>query len=201
MAIGETLQIGDEVLIMIPDENWNCGYKPVTKQKGTKAKIVGFGETYYSRTQSFGKEPGVYVCHSALSVKVGRKPVFVISDSYVELKDKKEDARRVKKYREAGGWGSRSTRLRDLPVMKFWEGDIVKYVGPGSSPWDGVESYRTVRIEYNYLGQMRNDGKTPMPEYSIEPNAEGRGGTTSVNESDLELVARGNVWKYYNGVK
>jgi hypothetical protein len=39
-----------------------------------------------------------------------------------------------------------------------------------------------------------------MPEYTIEP-ARGNGGTTWVNESDMTLIRRGNVWKHFNGEK
>ena len=71
----------------------------------------------------------------------------------------------------------------------------------GISIFEGISTYRIVRIEYEWLGRMRNDGKTPMPEYGIVPAEKGLGGTTSVNESELELVSRGNVWKYFNGEK
>lgn len=199
MAIGEVLKIGDVVVINIPDDNWSWGFKPVKKQKGTLAKVLGFGEICYSRIQNFGRKPGVYVNHAWLNVKVGRGEPFPISSSFVDLKDKDQYVRRVKKFRKNGGLDNANVWLRDLPEMKFWEGDIVKVVN-GRHPWEGIEFFKISQIEYGYLGQMRNDGVTPMPEYSLEPEGKG-GGRVSINESQLELVARGNVWKHFNGVK
>jgi hypothetical protein len=56
---------------------------------------------------------------------------------------------------------------------------------------------RIFNIEYHRLNDKRDDG-SPMPIYNVEA-PEGRSGYTWTNTEDLELVERGNVWKWFNG--
>jgi hypothetical protein len=198
MVLGEILKVGDTVVINIPDENWEWGFRPVSKQSGTEADVVGFGEIPYTRVQNFGHEPGIYVNHSWVDVKVPGKKQFCISSCHIDLKDKAEEKQREKAYHKAGGYKNSHVRLRDLPETKFWEGDVVKLADDMRDVWPGVETFRIFSINYGDFGQMRNDGVTPMPEYNIEPNVKGRGGYVAVNESQLTLVERGNVWKHYH---
>lgn len=197
MVIGEILKVGDTVVVNIPKENWDWGYRPVDKQFGTKGKVLGFSEIHYSRVCNYGHGPGVYVNYCWVTVQVEGKKPFSISDCHIDLEDKNLEKSRTVAWREAGG-PSQKTRLRDLPEMKLWEHDLVKFVGP-RSPWPDVELFKIVNIHYEYIGQKRTDGVTPMPEYDISPL--NGGGHTAVNESDLLLVSRGNVWKYYHGEK
>ena len=190
--IGETLRVGDTVVVNIPDENWDWGYRPVKKQRGTKIKVVGFGEIAYSRIQNFGRGPGVYTNHSWVQLK-GIEGF--VSTCFIKLANKKEEAKRLKEFRK-----NRPVEkpLRPLPEMKFWEGDVVEVAWwDGHNPW-GEEDVVVVSINYDYLDQKRNDG-SPMPEYNVSPSE--MGGYVAVNESQMKLVRRGNVWKYYNGEK
>lgn len=197
--LGEILKVGDTVVVNIPDENWKWGCNPVGKQNGVKAKVVGFGEIHNTRIQSFGMEPGVYVNHSWVDIEAqGKREPIHISSCFVDLEDKEEEKRRLRKYRDAGGYLASKVRLRDLPETKLWEGDEVRWVGEQSCPW-GERRIQVASINYDYFGQMCDDGVTPMPQYNISPI--GGGGYVAVRETDLELVQRGNVWKHYHGEK
>jgi len=193
-VIGEVLKSGDVVIINIPDENWRWGYRPVEKQRGTTATVEGFGEITYSRVQNYGKEPGVYINHAW--VKVSGVEKGSVSSCFLELADGEEYERRLAHFREHRD--EYDVRLRGLPEMELWEGDIVEM--PKGNPWPGSPRLKVSSINYNYLGQMRQDGVTPMPEYTVEPEG-GKAGTVAVNASELKLIERGNVWKHFNGEK
>jgi len=194
--LGELAKVGDSVIINIPDENWNNGYHPVEKQKGTKAVVMGFDEIAHSRIQSFGKEPGVYTNHAWLKLDI----VDSISNCFVELEDQEEYKRRYASWNYLE-FNKKQKPLRPLPELKFWEGDIVlcPLVTKNGNKFWNLNEIMVVSINYSYLNWTRNDG-SPMPEYDI--GVVGHDGcTTAVNETDLTLVRRGNVWKYFNGEK
>lgn len=189
--IGETLKIGDTVIINIPDENWKWGYHPVKKQKGTEAKITGFGEIAYSRIQSFGKEPGIYTNHCWIQLEGIEGSV---SSCFIELKDQEEYKKRCKNKRDD------KKSIRPLPETKFWEDDIVTFTSSAHYiPWKNEKEVKIASINYDYMDQKRNDG-SPMPEYNVTP-INYNGGQIAVNENDLVLIRRGNVWKYFHNEK
>jgi hypothetical protein len=193
--VGKIIQVGDKVAVNIPDENWDGGYRPVEHQWGTVATVKGFGEIHYTRIENYGREPGVYVNHSWVELEGidGQ-----ISSCFLEpLVDEDEYKRRVEAFRKDPDAPTK-VRLRDLPEMALWEGDIVEM--PEGNPWNDEPRLKVARINYEYLGWMRTDGVTPMPEYTVEPEG-GNAGTVAVNASELKLVERGNVWKYFNGKK
>lgn len=191
--IGDVLVVGDTVVVNIPDSNWAWGYHPVENQNGTKAVVTGFGEIDYSRIQNFGKEPGIYnnYCWISLEGIDG-----LVSCCFVELEDKDEYERRVKRY-HAGEY--KKEPIKPLPEMEFWEEDVVSVNWDSESPWVGQSEFKIRSINYHYLEQKRNDGG-PMPEYNVEP-AYVNGGHVAVNGSRVTLISRGNVWKHHNGEK
>jgi len=194
--IGEAMKVGDKVIINIPQENWDWGYRPVKKQKGTSAKITGFGEIAYSRIQSYGLKPGYYVNHCWCTLD---KIEGSIGTFCLEPMNRRKYEAAIKIWCEKS-FIEKHVFLRELPEMKFWEHDMV------TVKWNhkpGSETVKIAWIEYNYLNQKRDDG-SPMPEYSVHlPDQDGgfNAGTCSVNESQLTLISRGNVWKYFNGEK
>lgn len=191
--IGDVLGVGDVVVLDIPDENWSWGYHPVKKQKGTELEVTGFDEIAYSRIQNYGKEPGIYDNYSWVCLKGVEGSV---SSCFLELKDGAEYKRRVKDFHNGK---YEKGPIRPLPEMKFWEGDIVSINWSGRNPWKDETRFRVVRIDYEYLGRKRDDG-SPMPEYTVECER-GNSGMTAVNESDMSIISRGNVWKHFNGEK
>ena len=164
------------------------------KQYGTKAKVVGFGEMPYTRIQSFGRKPGIYINYAWVNLDGIEGS---ISSCFLELANKAEYKRRIKT------WNSEKFRAKEkmilsLPDLKFWEGDIVSVQWADGSPFPWQDNEIQIsHIEYDYIGQKRLDG-SPMPEYSVcvvgHP-----GCTCSVNESKITLVRRGNIWKHYHG--
>lgn len=191
--IGKILNIGDEVIINIPDENWEWGYHPVPEQKGTRAKVTGFSEIEYTRVQNYGMEPGIYVNHSWVYLE-GIKDA--ISACFLEFPDEEGYQRRMEHWRANQ---DQYVRLRDLPETELWEQDIVEPIS-SRMPWEGVTRLRVTSINYNYIGKFCNDSVTPMPIYNVEPVG-GGAGYIAVRGSELKLVERGNIWKHYNGEK
>jgi hypothetical protein len=194
MALGQLLQVGDTVIINIPDDNWSWGYHPVERQSGIEAKITGFGEIHYHRHQTYGKEPGVYTNHSWVTLDIlGEK---TISSSFIDLKDKMEYDSRCAS-RNIREFDTNQKPIRPLPETKFWEGDIVKLNRSVGYPEYLHNECYVRQVNYQDLKCKRIDG-SPMPEYDIAVVG-GCGAYVGVNESSLELVRRGNIWKYYNG--
>ena len=190
----ELMKVGEMVIVNIPDENWEWGYRPVKQQKGTKAKITGFDEIAYSYVQNYGREPGIYTNYSWVyleGIKGSVSSCFLEPDDVAEYKKRLKDFHAGKCHDEKP--------LRPLPKMKFWEGDIVSIDWHGKPCWENDKEFSVIARRYENLEAKRNDG-SPMPEYTIGP-ARGNGGTTWVNESDMTLIRRGNVWKHFNGEK
>ena len=215
--ISDLLEVGDNVIVTIPEDNRSWGYNPVPD--GSVGKVTGFGEISYSHTQSFGQEPGVYEnkCWVDISFKDGS--THNISNCFLEMKDKKEYDKRLKVFRkrqeEEGYYFGDKNKLRDLPETPFWEGDFVHAKQRGqlivvtdANVFDSsgnvakehvdIDTFVVCRIDYNWLGRFCNDGVTPYPAYSISSSMSG-GWSTSCREDEMTLVARGNVWKYYHG--
>jgi hypothetical protein len=71
-------------------------------------------------------------------------------------------------------------KLRDLPEFPFWEGDIVRV------PSRSDEDLKIVRI--NYLGGWDSTYRVGIPD----------GWDFGCADHQIELVERGNVWKYYH---
>ena len=196
MVLGELLKVGDVVVINIPNENWEWGYHPVDKQNGIEAKVTGFDEIEYSRIQNYGREPGIYVNYAWVKLDVLGNDS--ISSCFLDLKDKAEYDLRYASWHHSEFDKSRKP-IRPLPEMKFWEGDVVSVDWHGRDPSFGSVPYYVSAINYRYLGEKRQNGN-PMPEYNVTPVGES-GCHVSLNESDLTLVERGNMWKHYNGEK
>ncbi len=194
MTLSELLQIGDEVIFKVDDERraWTNTYKDVPN--GTKGVVCGFYDAviYEPRVPVLVNPPGVYHQQGAVSIWLpdGR---IVPGDWSVEMVDKNEEKRRDAAMRDKNGvLRTKHVRLGDLPPTKFWEGDGVRVHFPDNE-YSGQEM--TIgRIDYSFMYKCRNDG-SPWPFYEISLE---RGGTTSAEESWIELVKRGNIWKYYH---
>ena len=194
MILSELLRIGDEVIFKVDDERraWTDTYKDVPN--GTKGVVCGFYDTviYIPRVPVLLDKPGVYHQKGAVSIWLpdGR---IVPGDWSVEMVDKDEERRRSDAIREKSGLiRTTQVRLGDLPPTKFWEGDRVHVHFPDNE-YSGQEM-TIARIDYSFMHKRRDNG-SPWPFYDIKL---AQGGTTSAEESWIELVKRGNVWKYYH---
>jgi len=170
------IQIGDKATINIGEESRSWGYNP--GPDGMEVEIIGWGEIPYGRLGSFGRVPGIYENHSWPIVRFPDGKETSISSCH--LKSNKSF------------YGAENKRLRDLPETEFYEWDEVKVVGPRGYFDDNV----VTGIDYGWMTQKRNDG-SPMPHYRVSPNRSG-GSYCSYGDSDLELVSRGPIWKYFH---
>lgn len=193
MTLTKLLQIGDEVVFKVDPERraWTDTYKDVPD--GTKGIVCGFYDAviYESRVPVLVHQPGVYHRKGAVSVWL-RDGRIVPGDWSIEMVDKDQEKRRDAALRGADGvLRTEQVRLGDLPETKFWEQDKVHV----RFPHDGSEHEMIIgRIDYYHMHKRRDDG-SPWPFYDVRYM---EGGQTSAEESWIELVERGNVWKYHN---
>lgn len=174
------LEVGDRVKIYIPQDSrgWGYNYCP----DGTPATIEGFAEIAWGRENNLGIPPGIYANHFWVNLLLddGRRHTefsqrLVPVDSAVYLRSPRNI--------------DEQEFLRPLPDLPFWEGDTVTTKISLSCPGP----YMVQSINYRYLGQQRLDG-SPMPLYNIS-NRLDVGWHTALEETDLELVARGKYWQ------
>lgn len=195
--IDDVLQVGDEVVITIPQENRDWGYNPCPD--GSKAIVLGFSEIAYGRINNFGYKPGFYVNRAWTRVRLEDGHEYSELSMRLELIDQAKYERRLdvwRKRRESGEL-KRAEFLHDLPDTPFWEGDRVrilrtKLTPPDESPWEAV----ITSIDYRDLGSTTLVG-TPYPAYKISDKL-GAGWHTSASGADMDLVERGNVWKFFH---
>lgn len=194
MPLSELLQIGDRVVFEVGSERrrWMDVYKDVPD--GIMGVVCGFHDAviYKPRAPVFVLQPGVYHYRGAVSVLLpdGR---IVPGDSSVKMVDKEEEGRRDVAMRdERGILQTEYFRLCDLPETKFWERDRVRVRFP--YPCGGRERKMTIgQIDYGYIHHCCNDG-SPYPFYGVDQV----GTSTNAEESWIELIERGNVWKFYH---
>ncbi|RJQ35153.1 hypothetical protein C4568_01540 [Candidatus Parcubacteria bacterium] len=193
MTLSELLEIGDEVVFKVDPERryWTDTYKDVPD--GTKGIVCGFYDAviYEPRAPVLVHQPGVYHRKGAVSVWLSDGRI-VPGDWSIEMTNKDEEKRRDAAMRDEHGiFRSKQVRLGDLPATKFWEHDKVRV----RFPHDGSEHEMTIgRIDYHHMHQRRDDG-SPWPFYGVNYSA---GVSTSAEEAWIELIERGNVWKYHN---
>lgn len=177
MTLTELLKIGDEVVFRVNPEtrSWTDTYDTVPD--GTIGTVCGFGDAiiYEPRVPVCAQhQPGVYRRRGAVSVWLADGRI-VPGDWCITMVDQAEQQRRNTALRDADGrLREKRVRLGDLPETKFWEQDKVQV----RFPYDG-----------------RADG-SPWPFYDIRYT---KGGLTSVEESWMELVERGNVVWWESG--
>lgn len=194
MTLSALLQIGDEVVFNVNSEcrAWTNTYNDVPD--GTKGIVCGFYDAviYEARVPILAHQPGVYHCKGAVSVWL-RDGRIVPGDYSIEMVDKEEEKRRDAALRDVDGvLRTEQVRLGDLPETKFWEQDKVRV----RFPHDGSEHEMIIgSIAYHHMHKRRDDG-SPWPFYNVHFN-EGCC-QTSAEESWIDLIERGNVWKYYN---
>jgi hypothetical protein len=192
MTLGELLQIGDEVVFKVDPEtrHWTNTYKDVPD--GTKGVVCRIRDTilYYGRTNVFVRAPGVYHTKGGATVLLpdGR----LIPGNYsITMTDQVEAKRRDALKRDSRGvFQETYTRLGDLPSTPFWEEDKVLVHRE-----DGDEQLVVKRIYYDRLHDRNKDGSL----WSVYEVHHTDGWQTGASADNMELIERGNVWKYYHG--
>ncbi|MEK7185190.1 MAG: hypothetical protein AAB726_01055 [Patescibacteria group bacterium] len=191
MTLTELLQIGDEVVFKVDPQRraWTDTYKDVPD--GTRGVVCGFYDAviYEPRVPVFVHKPGVYYRRGAVSVLL-RDGRIVPGDGSIEMVDKDQEKCRDAAMRGTDGvLRTEQVRLGDLPETKFWEQDQVLVRFPS-------DEHKMVigGIDYCHMHKRRDDG-SPWPFYRSRFM---NGDQSSVEESRIELMERGNVWRYYN---
>ena len=117
-------------------------------------------------------------CWINIKVKNIKKPIH-ISCCFVEMLDKEESKKRTKNYFKNKKLGNHKDKfLRELPDRKYWEGDIVKF-----------QEKKMMIVGVDYWDEKKW--------YNISDNF-GCGYYKMVQENNIELIERGNIWKHYH---
>lgn len=194
MTLTELLRIGDVVCFEVDRETreWTNTYRDIPD--GTKGVVCGFYDAvfYAPRVPILVDQPGVY--HQKGAVSVWLPDGRIVPGGYsVSMVDNNEEHRRDAEMRDKNGvLHTEQIRLGDLPKTPFWEGDKVRVRFPNAE-W-GMQEMTIARIDYYHMHDRCNDG-SPYPFYDVDFKD---GGSTAAEESWVELIERGNVWKYYN---
>lgn len=193
--------IGDQVFINVDPENRSWGYK--APPDGTKCTIVGFSEIAYSRVASFGHRPGIYENRCWADVRLATGETINISSHFLAVPDDEREKRyaAIRANRDDSRFAA--TFIRDLPETKLWEGDVVRvhdYRMCKTYDSEYGEPIVVCRIDYECINSTRNDG-SPYPFYHVSSSLQHGGYTMAFEDRELELIERGNVWKYFHSEK
>lgn len=197
--LGDLLEIGDAVDLHVEKD---ATVRPCYSE-GTKATVIGFCETDYGWANQFGKPPGMYANTFYPNVRLEDGQELTVYCGNISLLNQEEFKRRDRAGRdERGRFISKDIWLRDLPETPFIEGDKVTcpILHTRDSFPNGIATI--VGVKYSNIGDFCADGLTPLPIYDISDRWPS-GWHTWVrgwDESRFELVERGWVWKFHNGV-
>lgn len=195
------LRIGDMVVMHMDKEAREWGSKGVPD--GTIGIVIGFHrfQDHRARINNYGHAPGVYMRNGCPMVRWFDGSVSEPGTSNLrwlhDHEKKKIERREDHLHNEAFEY---EARTGDLPELPFWEMDKVRIIlrkRRDRQPWDHTDVVRIHAIDYHRIDDKRNDG-SPMPIYDVSPIEEGYG-RISMETDDLELVERGNLWKWFNG--
>jgi hypothetical protein len=172
------LRKGDLVVIAVNPNVRQAGCN--LPADNTIAEVVDYVYIYEGRYDN--KKPGKYICQFSVMIQPeGEDKCINIHVSYIQPFD-------IERYHSTPELTGDELYVSELPETPFWEGDIVRIKRLG------IES-KIVRIDYYRLGEFCDDGVTPMPPYMVKSV---EGWLTNERNSNLELVERGYVWKYYH---
>lgn len=199
IVLDRYLRIGDRVVMQMDKEARNWGRKGVPD--GTCGTVIGFNryERYVPRIGGFGRPPGRYMCNGVGIVAWDTGSADTPGAGDLRWAENPHDLDRVRRTDKMWNDAFETNQFMEpLPDLPFWEHDIVRDK-TGRLKMGNRDDHllRISTIEYHHLHDKRDDG-SPMPIYNVEA-PEGRSGYTWTNTSDLELVERGNVWKWFNG--
>ena len=199
IVLDRFLRIGDRVVMQMDKEARSWGRKGVPD--GTAGTVIGFHryESYVPRIGGFGKKPGRYMCNGGVVVHWDNDECDTPDAGDLRWEKNHRDLDRVRRADKVWNEAFEINQFMEpLPELPFWEHDIVRdKTGRLKMGNRDDNLLRISTIEYHHLNDKRDDG-SPMPIYNVEA-PEGRSGYTWTNTEDLELVERGNVWKWFNG--
>lgn len=154
-------------------------------------EVICYSERYFGRTNYFKIRPGKYLDNGSviLRSKFDGKIMSAFCH-YLELVNENDE--RLSEFLESSEEKSREHLIfvRDLPDSLFWEGDFVK------SSFEPDEVYVVDEIDYSFLSIKAVNGRD-YDIYKISKRNDSR--VKMAKESSLELIERGNIWKFFHG--
>jgi hypothetical protein len=204
IVLEQFIQLGDRVIVNIDPEKRH--WVKISHVDGTVGTVVGFKQyhDYVARFNNFGKVQGVYSKRGLPLVRFEDRTGDYFSAHDLAFKNPTLKEKRSAERIARGGLAadeeySSTTRISDLPETPFWEHDIVtvhshKWGGDFGAPYSECETPAVLKIDsINY----DDDGNHT---YSVSGMyASGHTiGQIRADKKELKLVARGNVWRYYN---
>lgn len=207
---GDVLEIGDKVVVQVLEENRGWGYNPCPD--GTVGIVVGFAELYHRRIPNYGVRPGVYNNTNCPRVLLPNGKTIQIGTFHLESHDKETYDRRLDARKQCYKEDPDDCKaaederhfLRELPETPFWEHDVVyctdKRLENLKIPtWqDQPNTYVVQRIEFDWIHSMGDLVEHKKERTYVISRSPSSGSSAFVPESTLELVQRGNVWRYYH---
>jgi hypothetical protein len=197
------MRVGDEVIFNRGEDYYAQKGDPVKDR--TKGVIVGKNRVlhYSPRIGSYSaRKPGIYEIDRGAIVEWEDGTTSSPNMWKVSMTDKAEYNRRLSDARaERNTEGhdvvddrlENRTFIADLPVTRAWERDFIKFTFRGRSEFE----YGIVQsIEYD---DVSSDRITTYRVQCVNKYRQVEGGTTYVRENMLEVVERGNVYRYFNG--
>lgn len=187
----EIFYIGDEVIVSMTDEDreWRTNVFP----NGTKALVIGFNEVCYGRFNSFDIQPGVYLNKNLVQIKNQNGQIIVETAKHLRLADEDAYKARIKEFTHKSQLPDYLEYIRDLPPTPFWEGDKVRCSKHGNEYASEIFIINSIR--YLDINELNLFGEPSNP-YSLYHREEDW--TMGANENELELIERGNIWRYLN---
>jgi hypothetical protein len=193
---------GDRVVCKMDRESRSWGHKgPPNGTLGTFKGATRFlrERSRYGNDRYF-YEPGIYEANGVAMIDWDDGSSDVSGWAH-ELADKAEYKRRLDAYHaikdKPFGYGENVIKVGELPETKFYELDIVRILNGFEDMTDRGYGARIAAVEW---GWKKEDGLSVYRVEWIDKNGEyARAGHTYMNDSQLELVERGNVWKEFHG--
>ncbi len=197
------LMMGDEVVIKIPSEKRKEGYNPYPD--GTTALVIGYSEMYIGRLNTLNVKPGIYLNDRWVKLQLLSGEEVMENSSYLTLIDKEEAEQRAHIIRQRNlrpNWLQLKLEngfLRELPETAIWEGDyvhckVIDGQARGLVQPNNLRTFVVQEIDYHHMGVLHKN-RMPWPYYKLSTGITGKW-NVAVRESEMELVARGNVWKW-----
>lgn len=191
MNLTNILKVGDRVLFQTDQETEGPKKIRFNVPYGTEGVVCALTDSifYISRIQvNKNYKPGVYHKKDDILILLPDGHVAT-GNNRISMLDKEEENRRIGAIKEQGIPQGNITRLADLPKTKFWEDDKV-HIYLGKDKRKGT----ICSIDYDSIHREGIDKKPDILYRVILTNNT----VCNIEESLIELVERGNVWRYYN---
>jgi hypothetical protein len=202
--VNDLIRVGDRVEFRIdPKDDY---YKQPGDPAGNAQGVCVARERitmYEDRVGLCIRKPGVYELNGPVIVQWDDGTTSTPNGWLLHMIDKDEEqSRRAQKRAETNdsNWADVDAKyeervwIRELPVTNAWEGDFVRVK---RERFGMKESYGFIeRIDYYMMEQSGGQAKYS---YSITDEfKEVQGGSTYATEDEVEIIERGNVYKYFN---